>query len=84
MPQRLAAVRLIACRAIDAAQEYRGDSYSRSLAATPNCLAHDWIDRTALAACWFDISITKTSLPAGLASSATSLKQAVLAHLRES
>jgi hypothetical protein len=36
----------------DAAQECRGDSYGRSLAATLNCLAGDWIDRTALAAFW--------------------------------
>jgi len=29
-----------------------GDSYGRALAATPSGLAGDWIDRTALAACW--------------------------------
>jgi hypothetical protein len=28
-------------------------------------LAGDWIDRTALAACWLDTSIAKTSLPRG-------------------
>jgi hypothetical protein len=48
-----------------------------------NGLAGDWIDRTALAACWLDTSITKTSLPAPATNSATSLKQAVLGHLRE-
>ena len=50
-----------------------GSSYGRSL---------DWIDRTVLAACRLDTSITKTSLAARLANSATSLKQAVLGHLR--
>jgi hypothetical protein len=47
-------------------------------------LAGDWIDRTALAACWLDTSIAKTSLLSGRpTSSATSLKQAVFGHLRE-
>jgi hypothetical protein len=67
----------------DAAQECRGDSYGRSLAATLNCLAGDWIDRTAFAACWFDNSLQKTGLLAQAANSAMSLKQAVFGHLRE-
>jgi hypothetical protein len=67
----------------DAAQECRIDSYRRSLAATLNCLAGNWIDRTALAACWLDTSIAKTSLLAQANTSATSLKQAVLGQLRE-
>jgi hypothetical protein len=62
MSQRLAAVRLITCTMMDAAQECRSDSYGRSLAATLNCLAGDWIDRTAFAACWFDTSITENRL----------------------
>jgi hypothetical protein len=48
----------------DAAQGCRDDSYGRSLAATLNCLAGDWIDRAALAACWLDTSITKACLRA--------------------
>jgi len=47
----------------DAAQKMPCDSYARSLAATLDCLAGDWIDRAALAACWYDTSATKTSLP---------------------
>ena len=46
----------------DAAQKSVGDPYGRALAATPNGLAGDWIDRTALAACWLDTSIAKTSV----------------------
>jgi hypothetical protein len=46
-------------------------------------LAGDWIDRTALAACWLDTSIAKNQLALGVTSSATSLKQAVFGHLRE-
>jgi hypothetical protein len=59
MSQRLAAVRSIAGGDRDTAQECRSDSYGCPLAATLNCPAGDWIDRTALTACWFDISITK-------------------------
>jgi hypothetical protein len=54
MSQRLAAVRSTAGDDRDAAQEYRSDSYGGSLAATLNCPAGDWIDRTALTACWFE------------------------------
>src|SRR5258705_6340559 len=65
----------------DAAQECGGDS--RSLAATLNCLAGDWIDRTALAARWLIPQLQKPALPTRLANSAPSLKQAVFGHLRE-
>ena len=83
MSQRLAAVRLITCAMMDAAQECRSDSYGRSLAATLNCLAGDWIEQTALPHAGLIPQLQKTGLLAQAANSAMSLKQAVFGHLRE-
>jgi hypothetical protein len=63
----------------DAAQACRDDPYGRSLAATLNGLAGDWIDRTALAA----RLNYESRLASAATNSATSLKQAVFGHLRE-
>jgi hypothetical protein len=81
--QRLAAVRLIACVAIETQRKNAAAIHmpARSPHAELPC---GRLDRQGgLAACWLDTSITKTSLPAPATNSATSLKQAVLGHLRE-
>jgi hypothetical protein len=78
------------CRALDrvrgdrdAAQECRGDSYARALAATLNCRAGR-LDRPSgfgrMPAGYVDC---KTQLASEAINAATSLKQAVFGHLRE-
>jgi hypothetical protein len=66
----------------DVAKKSRGDSHGNSLAVTLNCLAGDWIDRTALAAFWL-IPQLQSQLASEATNSATSLKQAAFGHLRE-
>jgi len=57
----------------DEAQECGGDSYGRSLAATLNCLAGDWIDRTALAARWLIPQLQKPACQLSAVSQTDSL-----------